>query len=95
MIIFQLIRRVLIWILLMYWAIFIGYTAVKFFSGGPSAVVVWYRHIARAPFQWDWRVFLAQQAAILTITLALCFFGRNRTFHPQSGAVEEGGPVMK
>lgn len=71
--IFRFLRRGLLWLLLIYWAIFIGYTAVKLFRGGPSAVVVWYRHMARATFHWNWGTFLAQHSAILAVTLALCF----------------------
>jgi len=74
-VIFRLLRRGLILLLGTYWVAFVGYTIKNLVAGGPSAVVVWYRHIARA-FPWDWRVFLAQQIVILAITLALCLFER-------------------
>jgi hypothetical protein len=63
-------------LLIAYWVVFISYTIMHLVTGDPGAVVVWYRHIAGAPFQWSWGVFLAQQIGILAITLALCFFGR-------------------
>ncbi len=76
--IFRLLRRGLIWLLIAYWVVFVGYTIMHLVTGGPGAVVVWYRHIAKMPFQWNWGVFLAGQIVILAITVALCFFGRQR-----------------
>jgi hypothetical protein len=75
---FRLLRRGLIWLLIAYWVVFVSYTIMHLITGGPGAVVVWYRHIARMPFQWNWGVFLGGQIVILAITVALCFFGRQR-----------------
>ena len=75
-VIFRLVRRGLILLLGTYWVAFVGYTIKNLVAGGPGAVVVWYRHIAGAAFQWDWRVFLAQQVLTLAITVLLCLFER-------------------
>jgi len=65
----------LAWFLTLYWGIFISYTTMHLVTGGPSAVVGWYKHISGAPFQhWSWGKFLAGQIAIFAITLALCYF---------------------
>jgi hypothetical protein len=74
--IFRLLRRVLAWLLIAYWVVFVSYTIMHLITGGPGGVVVWYRHIARAPFQWNWGVFLAGQMIILAITVVLCIFER-------------------
>lgn len=76
--IFRWLRYSLACFLVGYWVIFIGYTVKNFVTGGPSAVVAWYKHISQRPFepQWSWGVFWASQAAILLITFAVCFFGR-------------------
>ena len=86
MIIFRFIlralRRILIWLLGAYWLVFVSYTIKNLVVGGPGAVVAWYQHISYSgglSFRWDWRVFLAQQAAMLAVTLVLCFFGRRTT----------------
>ncbi len=71
----RLLRSGLILWLITYWAIFISYTIMNLATGGPTALVAWYRHIARAPFQWNWRVFLAAQMGILAFTLVVLFFG--------------------
>ncbi len=72
----RVISRGLFWLLLVYWLGFIGYTIKNLVTGGPSAAVIWYRHISGAAFQWSWGVFLIQQIAILALTLATWFFGR-------------------
>jgi hypothetical protein len=83
--ILRLLRRGLVWLLIAYWVVFMSYTIMHLVTGGPGAVVVWYRHIARLPFPWSWGAFLAQQIGILAITIALCFFGRRPAEH-------DGGP---
>jgi hypothetical protein len=75
---FQVLRRGLIWLLIGYCVIFVGHTITNLVTGGPSAVIVWYRHIARAPIRWNWVVFLCRQLVILAVTVTLCLFGRNR-----------------
>jgi hypothetical protein len=77
-------RRSLLGILLGYWAIFIGYTVVKLIDGGPHRVLAWYMHLAGTGIQWkgdslvfrewNWKEFIAVQAAYLAITLVVCFF---------------------
>jgi hypothetical protein len=74
--IFRLLRRGLMWLLTAYWVVFVGYSTMHLITGGPQAVVIWYWHIARVPFQWNWGVFLTGQLVILAVTGALCFFGR-------------------
>ena len=71
------------WLLIAYWVVFIGYTITYWITGGPSAVVGWYKHISIPPFHVDaplkWEKFLGGQVAILAITVALWFFGRRPT----------------
>lgn len=74
--ILRLVRFVLLWILGVYWIAFVGYTIKNLASGGPAAVVTWYRHISGSVFEWSWGVSLAQQFAILILTLTIWFFGR-------------------
>jgi hypothetical protein len=74
--IFRLLRRGLFWLLIAYWVVFVSYSIMHLITGGRGGVVMWYRHIARAPFQWNWSVFLAGQMVIVAITVALYFFGR-------------------
>jgi hypothetical protein len=69
----RLLRLGLFALLVAYWAIFIGYTTTRLVSGGPAAVVDWYRHINR-PLQWQWGAFLARQIVILALTATLGFF---------------------
>ena len=79
MTIFRAILRVLFWLLGAYWVVFVSYTIKNMIMGGPGAVVGWYEHISHTSgisLRWDWRVFLAQQVAILAITAMLWFFGR-------------------
>ncbi len=61
--ILRLLRRGLIWLLIAYWVVFVSYTIMHPITGGPGAVVVWYRHIARTPFQWNWELFLADRSS--------------------------------
>jgi hypothetical protein len=72
----RLLRRGLIWLLVFYWVIFVGYTVKLVVTGGPSAVVAWYEHITGPYLQWSWRVFFIQHGAILAVTVVLCLFGR-------------------
>jgi hypothetical protein len=75
--ILQLLRRGLVWLFVGYWVCFLGYTIMHLLTGGPGAVVIWYRHISGVPFHsWSWSAFLAGQIGILAITLAMFFFGR-------------------
>jgi hypothetical protein len=75
--IFQLFRRGLVWLFIAYWVCFIGYTIMHLVTGGPGAVVIWYRHISGVPFHsWNWIAFLAGQIGILVITIVVYFFGR-------------------
>jgi hypothetical protein len=77
--ILRAVRHFLILLLGVYWIVFIGYTIKNLVTGGPNAVVAWYRHLSQASglsFGWDWRVFLAQQFGMLAITLMLWFFLR-------------------
>ena len=76
-------RRGLMWLLIAYWAVFIGYTIKNLVQGGPEAVVRFYRHILymhagaqQVPTEWNWGPFLAAQAVYLAITLALIYFER-------------------
>jgi len=92
-IIFQLFRRCLMGLLIAYWVIFIFYTIEKFATGGSSAVVGWYQHIGSSIVQrcdgwfltkWSWEKFLANQFAILAITLALYFVERRSKRMPRN-----------
>jgi hypothetical protein len=92
-IILQLLRRSLMGLFMAYWVIFIFYTVVKFVTGGSSAVAGWYRHTNSSVVQrgdgwflskWSWEKFLAQQFAILAITLTLYFVERRSKRMPQN-----------
>ncbi len=87
-IILRLARRVLLSVLLVYWAIFIGNSAVRLVTGGPSRVAVWYQQTFRAPIisgeckgdtftfffpHWGWGLFWTRQCVLLAITLLMCF----------------------
>jgi hypothetical protein len=77
--ILRLLRRGLVWLLIAYWVVFLGYTIKNLAMGGPRAVVAWYMHVSYAgglPLQWSWGRFLARQVAILAITLAVCISAR-------------------
>jgi hypothetical protein len=91
---FEMLRRVLLGLFIVYWVVSIFYTAEKFFTGGSSAVVGWYKHIdsslvARGEgwflTKWSWKRFLAGQFANLAITMALHFAGRQSKRMPQKG----------
>ncbi len=75
---FRLLRRGLIWLLILYWAGFVGYTIRNLAAGGPSAVVGWYMHINGDLVDWKWGRFLARQGAIIGLTVALLIFGRRK-----------------
>lgn len=82
--IFRSLRRGLLWLMILYWLCFIGYTIMHLVRGGPGSVVAWYMHITHidgVPFQWSWTAFLARQIGILAITLALVFLGRRAGRH--------------
>jgi hypothetical protein len=74
--ILRLLGRGLMWVLFAYWVILISYSIMHLITGGPSGVVVWYRHISRAPLQWNWGAFLAGQMFILAVTVVLFIFER-------------------
>ena len=67
-------RFVFVWLLMLYWAGFIGYTIMHLLRGGLDSVLIWYRHISSSPFltEWNWRSFVFGQAVILALTVALC-----------------------
>ena len=73
-----LLRRFLLFWLLLYWVAFVGSTAGKLIQDGPARVVAYYRYTLceyrLEPCQWSWRVFLTIQFTYLAITLLLCFF---------------------
>jgi hypothetical protein len=76
--------RAVLWLLVVYWFIFIGYTIKNLIAGGPGAVVAWYKHISHmeaVSLGWDWRAFLAQQIGMLAITWMLWFFGQRTPRH--------------
>jgi len=77
----QTVRRIVLWLLIAYWLVFVGYTIMHLITGGPIAVVAWYRHLARTPFQWNWAMFLAAQTAILAVTVVLYLFERRTRRH--------------
>jgi len=71
-------RRFLLFLLLIYWVAFIGYTVAKLIQGGPGRVVAFYWYTLcenrLEPCQWSWQVFLTAQFTYLAITLLLCLF---------------------
>ena len=71
-------RRVLLSVLILYWAIFIGYTVTKYFQGGAVWVLAWYAHISsdiNDIFEpWNWKRFIIQQIFALALTLILSYF---------------------
>jgi hypothetical protein len=71
-------RRVLLFLLIFYWVIFIGYTVAKFIEGGPRSVAAYYWYIACEnriePCPMNWGAFWFAQGVYLAITLLLCFF---------------------
>jgi fructose-specific phosphotransferase system IIC component len=74
--ILQLILSCLFWVLIIYWLIFVIYTIMCFVRGGPVSVIAWYSHIATMQFHWNRRVFLADQIAILAITVTVFILRR-------------------
>jgi hypothetical protein len=74
--IFKLILGCLFWVLITYWAIFVIYTITYSVKGGPASVIAWYSHIAGMQFHWNWKVFLADQIAILAITVTVFILRR-------------------
>jgi hypothetical protein len=67
-------RRCFACVLLTYWVSFIFYTTNYMITGGPNRVVVWYRHIDRAVFTWNWGEFLTRQIIIFLVTVAVFWF---------------------
>jgi len=64
-----------------YWLVFIGYTVTKLITGGPDAVVIWYKHVSDLHIsieasEWHWALFLLRQIVILAVTLLSWFIGR-------------------
>ena len=76
--------RILSWILIFYWMVFIYYTVEKAFVGGPNAVVTWYKHISGTDYYWSWTRFLTAQAGILAVTAVLYLCGRRETRRSRS-----------
>jgi len=76
--------QVLLAVLILYWAIFVGYTALRFFQGGTPAVVAWYAHISARVVAsdgttfgfpvWEPVRFVVDQIFILVLT-ALAWLG--------------------
>jgi hypothetical protein len=90
---FRLLRRLFLYVLAAYWAIFIFYTAKKFATGGWPAVVGWYQHIdTKIDHQgqewsitpWSWKTFLLREITALAITLVLLSFERRPAQHRSS-----------
>jgi hypothetical protein len=73
-----LLRRFLLFWLLIYWVAFIGYTVAKYIEGGPRSVAAYYWYVAcenrLEPCRMNWGAFLFAQVVYLAITLLLCFF---------------------
>ena len=68
-------RRVVLSILILYWAIFVGYTVTKYFQGGLAWVTAWYAHISGDIFEpLNWKRFIIQQTFALTLTIMLSYF---------------------
>jgi hypothetical protein len=75
--ILRFLRATLLWVLLLYWLVFVGYTFEKLATGGREALVAWYAHISAPPllaeFHWNWGLFIAKQAGMAAVTLALLY----------------------
>jgi hypothetical protein len=73
-----ILRRCLLFFLLFYWAIFIGYTIAKYIDGGPRNIMAFYWYIAcqhrLEPCPMNWGAFWFAQGVYLAITLLLCSF---------------------
>ena len=87
MVALKLVSRLLFWLLVAYWLIFVSYTIKNFVVGGASAAVAWYRYIDQGLFQWHWGTFLIRQIVILAITLTTWFFG----WRPTGGGPRSDG----
>lgn len=69
------VRRVILCFLILYWAIFVGYTVTKYFQGGLAWVTAWYAHISGDIFEpLNWKRFIIQQTFALTLTIMLSYF---------------------
>jgi len=73
-----ILRRILLSILLFYWAIFISFTIAKYIEGGPRIVATYYWHITcefrQVPCPMNWGAFWFTQGIYLAFTLLLCLF---------------------
>jgi hypothetical protein len=75
---FRLLVSCLLWIFVIYWAIFATFTITLLISSGPERVVHWYMHISTVGFHfdWSWRVFVIRQITNLIITVGLFLLRR-------------------
>jgi hypothetical protein len=77
----------LLWFLVTYWAIFIGYTVEKLATGGPQAALAWYSHVSSklrlVPWgdtfllqeePWHAKAFFLQEATLLALTVGIWLF---------------------
>jgi hypothetical protein len=79
--------RILLAVLIAYWAIFFGYTIFRFFEGGTPAVLAWYKHVgarwvtsagSEIGFPvWEPVRFTVDQVVILVLTV-LAWLGSNK-----------------
>jgi hypothetical protein len=73
-----LLRRFLLFWLLIYWVAFISYTIAKYIEGGLDKVATYYWYVAcenrLGPCPRNWGAFWFAQGVYLAITLLLCFF---------------------
>jgi hypothetical protein len=89
--VFRFARRCLRSFMLLYWAVFSGYTIVRLIEGGPGRVQAWYRHTSTwitategpsATFvvhELNQRQFWSIQAFYLAVTLFFAVFKLNQT----------------
>jgi hypothetical protein len=76
-------RRLALGVSFVYWALFLGNSAVMMIKGGPERVLVWYRHIGQASLQltdgqlilpkFEWSTFAAGQIFNLVLPWVLFF----------------------
>lgn len=67
------------WCLILYWGLFIGYTAEKLVAHGPRAVLGWYAHISNpglSAAQWSAKGFIIRQATLAAVTVLVWSLSR-------------------
>ena len=74
--VFRLLLRVLLWLLIGYWAIFIFHTVRNWVEGGPRLVTGWYADIEGTIFNFNLKLFVIRQLVILGFTVGLFFLDR-------------------